>query len=286
MPEDSGLPVDLARVLGVVELRRSLHTSDPWQARERCLRATVWFRITISKLRARKTPARSDLEAAAREFFDECLREAISRAPLNTEWDERDFNIEESSDRLRELEAQITGGCFDGNVVYAARGLMIRTGLGETVAPTLEAQQLAARVERSQMRFLLHQLTAPWEEFQIDDPVLATEQSAAAPPALASAPKVAGPSVAETIDRFLTHKRNTGVGSSQHDEVARALSWLQEHLGPSKSLRVVMKDELRGFRDQVERLDKRLQGRGGIAFEHRQTGDKRYWNSSATSIRH
>ncbi|MEP6785466.1 MAG: DUF6538 domain-containing protein [Sphingomonadales bacterium] len=63
------IPLDLCVSLGVVELRRSLQTADFDEARRRCLKATIWFRATMDKLRANLTASRADLEYAAQVFF-------------------------------------------------------------------------------------------------------------------------------------------------------------------------------------------------------------------------
>lgn len=53
------LPTALAQRLGLAELRKSLHTSDPAEARRRCLSATAWFRdlpsASLSAARAKPT---------------------------------------------------------------------------------------------------------------------------------------------------------------------------------------------------------------------------------------
>jgi integrase len=76
------------------------------------------------------------------------------------------------------------------------------------------------------------------------------------------------------------------VGSSQFDEIGRALSWLRNHLGDSTPLRAIRREHLREFRDGLERIDARLKGRGGYTFGDRQTGNAEHWISSVTATRH
>ncbi|MEP6966903.1 MAG: DUF6538 domain-containing protein, partial [Pseudomonadota bacterium] len=168
------LPSDLARTIGVTELRRSLHTADPKEARDRCLQATVWFRVTVERLRKMSPPTKSDLEAAARAYFDDAMGRLAKQEPFPTDADdELAANVEATSDRLQRLEDQLRKSNFDGKVVFAAGEIASRAGCRKDDVVSLESQQLAARVEREEMRFLLHRFTKPWEHFVIDDPVLA-----------------------------------------------------------------------------------------------------------------
>lgn len=86
------LPGDLALTLGVVELRRSLETSDHDEAKIRCAAATAWFRALMDELKSKRSPTRADLERSARAYF----------ARLNASLDE--------------LEHVVDGAATDGSI--------------------------------------------------------------------------------------------------------------------------------------------------------------------------
>ena len=145
-----------------------------------------------------KPPTKSDLEAAARAFFDEEVRSLGARSPLDEERDEElAFNVEMTGERIGSLESQLRNNAFDGKVRHLAHQIAVRAGASGEDVVSLEVQQLAARVEREQMRLLLHQLTAPWQEFQIDDALLANARLGQSNFAELREPPGGRPSVAE-----------------------------------------------------------------------------------------
>lgn len=64
------IPADLAAKLGMVVLQKSLHTKDFGEAKRRCQTATTWFQAAMRQLRVMASPTKSDLEDAARAFFE------------------------------------------------------------------------------------------------------------------------------------------------------------------------------------------------------------------------
>jgi integrase len=134
---------------------------------------------------------------------------------------------------------------------------------------------------------LLHLLRQPWAKFEADDPIFVDRPvSSKVQKVTSSAAASSAISLREAVTAFLNRKRLTGIGSSQLDEIERALNWLREDLGDTAVIGEVTKESLRNFRAGVERLDGSFRGRGGIAFRDRQTGDATRWISSITARRY
>lgn len=168
------LPKDLQRRFGIVEVRKSLHTKSIDVARTRCLDAENWFQDLIRCARQMANLTRNDIERAAALYFSR-LQTAIDQPRI---WPDAvlesqiSFNIEESQERIGALELQLMTNKFDGRVAdHVAE--MLRE-LNATLA-SLDLQLgsyanlLAAKTEREQHRYFIHQLTNPAGAYQADD---------------------------------------------------------------------------------------------------------------------
>lgn len=284
------LPKDLAARLGVAELRKSLHTADIAVARQRCLKATVWFRAEVERLRAMANPTRDDLEEAARRFFGELARQLDRPRSFDPDFLDLDIaeNEEASKDRIDDLDAALSTNEFGRGVQVAAVDLLAGSGIDPAALDPrtqLVAYQLAARALRAQMQLFIHQLRNPAGAFSHTDPLFMAVAAPAPPPMMAaSRPLIVGDALGVAVRDYLA-KKAVAIGQSQHDEVARALRWLGEALGEKTPLAAVTKEQLRGFRDDVARIDVTLRGRDA-PFHHRLTNVPERQIKSATAIRY
>lgn len=290
------IPADLKKQIGMAEFTRSLHTSDPAEARRRCLGATAWFRIIIARLRHMPSPSQADLEQAAVAYFDE-LASVVSldrRFPMDHLDEEISWNIECSRNRIRELDDQLRANAFDEATQRRASVLTEAGGWSLTDLDdrdTLFALQLAARAEREQMQLLIHVLSNPHRQFVADDPIFhethgsATARVPSRRPIAASRPQL---TVREAVTDYIRRQTLRKLGKSQIEELSRALMWLREEVGDLTPLIAVEISQLRTFRDDIARVDATLRGRPG-AFRERLTNvadhqiksvtARRYWRS-------
>lgn len=158
------IPTSLSRPLGVAELRRSLRTANPRQARERALIATVWFRELMDRFETMATPSRFDLEQARTAFFKELTEELDSPRPFDPEHFDDDvrFNVDCSRERTRELDDQLRSNIFDNSVRSKAAELSSSLAVQDAdPSMRLYALQLAAHAEREQLALHIHLLTSP-----------------------------------------------------------------------------------------------------------------------------
>lgn len=244
----------------------------------------------MEQLRRMPEPSRVDLEIAARSYFDrEAAGFTTAREPIENDH-ELGYNADLTRTRIQELEDQLQRDQFDGRIQGSAAELVRAAGGAPAeIDPQrwAEAVRLAARAERTSMQLLLHLLTKPWARFEPDDVVFGHAISTIHPAPLASPSPIQadGPTVEQSAGRYLERKRLAKLGSSQLDEIARALRWLGEVVGRQTPIDLVSKDQLRSFRDQIERLDSRLKGREA-SFAARQTADEEHWITSATATRY
>ncbi len=239
-------------------------------------------------------PTRGDLEDAARRYFAELSRELDQ--PRNFDPDFLELDVAESVEAINQtienIDAELKANTFSSGVFHASNMLDVSgIDLDQLDPQALAiAYELAARAVRAQMKLSIHQLTDPAGRFTQTDPVFAVvggEQNTIGAPQIINVPR-AGPSLPSAVDAYLREKTRQGVKASQHTEIKRALSWLQDASGPEAALGSVSKDFLRAFREDLTRLDVTRQGRKS-AFPHRLTDvashqiapqtSLRYWNS-------
>ena len=236
------------------------------------------------------SPKRADLEKAAIEFFRSL--EAELNQPRRFHPDnlaaEVDFNLEESRHRIGVLDEQLIGNDFDQSTHKRAEALLEGLTIelnGLQPEQRLLVLQLAARAEREQLLKLIHLLSVPIEEYKTTDALFASKKSGSVP----FAPNPSGGlSLGKAATAFQLHVKSKLLGASHQNELARALRWFQECVGSERPLASVSKEELRNFRNDLERLRAKLQG-SALPFKDRLTSStesqiksvtaKRYWQS-------
>lgn len=285
------IPVRLVARLGMVEFRRTLHTSDAQVARSRALRARVWFEANMQRLAAVPSLTRRDLEEAAQQFFTELASELDQPRDFDPDRvdEEVDLNIDASRRRSAELLDQLRGNNFDGNVRTAAEEIARRAGIEFTTLTErqqLSTLQLAARAQKVQMELFIHLLSDPSRAFEPPDKLFvipAGEERM--PQSPAAHVENEGPALEDVVGSFIRRKIARGLSQSQIDENTRALGWLKERFGAKRAVSSISKRELATFRDDIARLDVTLRGRGA-AFQDRLTNNPSDQIKSVTALRY
>jgi len=225
------------------------------------------------------SPSRSDLEDAARRFFDELARE--DDQPRSFDPDSLEyhlaFNIEASRDRTRTLEDDLKLNKFDGPVTHRAGTIASLCGVAFqdlSDAEKMLTLQLAARAELEREHLFIHRLTSPASSFQHHDDLFTVaplrEHAATARPMPVSPSGKRYPTLAMVIDDFKARMERQGLGDSHKDEVGRLFGWLQEEIHPDSSMDQISVDQVREFRDNIRRMDRNRQGRSS-SFRRRLT---------------
>ena len=296
------VPIGLAKATGVREIRRSLRTADPQEAKRLGLLAKLWFDAAMTDLAKQPGYRRLDLERAARDVFERLASETRRQptAPTGTYTPPAAEQVELSEARVRALEAEINECEFGPAVERVADSIVLSLGLAIkdlTPADKADLLLLAARVERLSLKYLAHQRSGAWNTFHADDDLrwpgtsaLPASQSAQSDFAVDHdlapiAPNAETRTVAKAVEAYLSWKKPR-VGSSMHDEIARPLNWLVAHVGAERSLATLDKPTIRTFRDALEQIDRTLRGKGKITLKDRQTPDKSKWISTITSRRY
>lgn len=292
------LPVDLATRLGMVELRRSLQTREPYRARLECLKAAVWFRETVERLREMPNPSRGDLEEAARTYFSLLSVDLDRPRNMPGEPAELDCHLDYQAhlreERTAALEQQLVENQYDGRVEGHATALIAPLGLNYadlSEQEKIQACRLAVRAELAQSELYRHQTTDPLRPFEPTDELFRTPPRPSLPSAYHNAldDYRSGRSLSEVASLFTAMKRAKGITQHQITELDRAFSWLQEVAGADTDIRRVSRELLRKFRTNLTRVDVRLRGRK-LPFQARLTDEadhqiqfqtaSRYWRST------
>ncbi len=267
------LPADLAISMGMAEFRRSLHTSNYQAARALCLRATVWFTSEVERLRAMPHPTRSDLEAAARAYFEaEADKQSLLRYPKDR-LEEADYQVELSRQIVGAMDDDLVSNDYSGHAHRAAWEMLRAMDADLETLPEKErliALNLGARAVRELSLLLIHRLTDPAGRYEAHDPHFAVPITDTRPAKAVQASGGTMWTVGRAVEAFTDHQRKRRLSASTTSEAARVLGYLAERFGPGASLRSLSSDDLKALRDDLMRLDGRLQGRKQ-PFERRLT---------------
>lgn len=267
------LPADLAISIGMAEFRRSLHTSNYQTARALCLKATVWFTSEIERLRAMAHPTRSDLEAAARAYFE---AEADKQGQLRYSKDrleEADYQVELSRQIVGEMDDDLVSNDYSGHAHQAAMQMLRAMDADLETLPDKErliALNLGARAVRELSLRLIHRLTDPAGRYEPHDPHFGVRGTG--PLAAREERAISGTdwTVERAIEAFADHQRRRRLSASTTSETARVLGYLSDRFGPGARLSSLTADDIKVLRNDLTRLDGRLQGRQK-PFEQRLT---------------
>lgn len=291
------LPTALAQRLGLAELRKSLHTSDPAEARRRCLSATAWFREEMERLMQLTSPTRAELESAARNYFAKYTAAEDAPRGYDQEFvaENASYDIHLATEGLAELEAELISRDFGGSAWLAAREMLASLGVDiDKVTPDTRqtALILGARALRELSLQRIHQLSTPDMArqpydclFKLDDGVTSSERFTAVPrpapvPAIASSTTIRA-----ATETFEARQLSRGLARTTITETQRVLKWLGQAFGPDTELARLTPENLRDFRDRLMELDRRTQGRD-LPFGKRQTSDPQHRISYATGIKY
>jgi len=290
------IPADLVARIGVAELRKSLHTYEPAMARQRCLAATVWFERMMETVRSMDDFSRADLEAAAVSYFQKLCQQIDQPRTIPDDYFDQTVAMfsEASMERVEALEDQLVTNQFDEAIRHAAAELIGQAGssfAALTADQRLVTMQLAARAVRAQQLRYVHALKEPWANFKPNDDLFANDgvPSDRRHGAFTTSPFQAAKAPFGTLHQagedYLRRTQVRGVGLSQVTELRRAIVWLEQVLGPDRPLESITKDEMRQFRNDLERLDRRLRGKNA-RFEDRLTNDPQHQLRSVTTMRY
>ena len=294
------VPSLLVAKLEMVEFTRALSTSDPLVAKARCLRATLWYRTTMEAMSQSNAPSRAELERAAAIYFRKLAAEIDQPRHLDADHfdDAIAMNVELSRERIGQIDDQLRANIYDARTGLALGEMLdgVNCRLSDVfVGDQLAAHQLAARAMREQMQLLVHMLTTPAAPFVPSANLFTPTPLGLSKTTLAGLAEVsqvmlgAAEDLAITLEKAVTSYRakNTarGLSQSELDESGRVLEWLMQRHGRDRALAAISIAELRTFRNDLERLDVTLRGRGA-AFEARLTNVRANQIKSVTSMKY
>jgi integrase len=278
----------------MAEIRRSLQTADPVEARRRCLAATVWFKGEMERLRKMTTPTRVDLEAAAVRYFQQIADEQDKPRNFDDDNFDRhvDYEVSQAEAGISLIDVQLVRNDFSGDIELSASALTEIVGVELDQLPDdlkLAAISLAARAIREASRLYIHKLKTPAKRFETYDELFAQREMIGLPArGYGSAPPRTSPSLRAAADEYIEKTRARGVGQTHITELERAIGWLCQVVGPGIPVGAITTDVMKRFRDDLQRLDRRFQGRD-VPFLSRLTNDaqhqvvyvtaNRYWQS-------
>ena len=245
----------------------------------------------MAALSKTNAPSRQELERAASIYFRNLAAELDQPRHFDADHFDAEVatNVELSRGRIRDLDDQLRANVFDARTDIAVGAML--DGVDSQFSDlsekdNLAARQLAAQALREQMQLLVHMLTAPAAPFISTNRVFASLiDSRPAEDKGVALTAISGISMEQAVRIYLAKKTARNLSQSQIDEVGRVLEWLMQRLGRDRPVSDVRKEELRKFRDDLERLDVTLRGRGA-PFDVRLTDIKSHQIKSVTSTRY
>jgi integrase len=266
-------------LVGLTEVRRSLHTYDV--SRARILAAVCAARVfeVFAMLRSREL-SKDQVLVLIRNLFDAIKREVEGAAGHRlSDW-ERNEQLYCSSEVLTDKASQRMMGAYDREVkLTATRALapmkLHMSDLVESTRDDLMDGAARALIERERLYQLrLADRIAP---FVPNDPIFA-ERSVAAPP---SAIEVLGPTLGEAIDTYLATKQRSWTRKT-HVIRSRYLGYLRQHFGDDRPLASIVAADVRGYRDTIARLRKNSGKAVRQTFAEKQTTSTTHRISDST----
>lgn len=210
-------------------------------------------------------PTRSDLEAAARAYFE---AEAGKQSRLRYSKDrleEADYQVELSRQIVGEMDDDLVSNDYSGHAHQAAMQMLRAMDADLETLPDKErliALNLGARAVRELSLRLIHRLTDPAGRYEPHDPHFAVHPIETQPRAkVAQTTGGTTWTVGRAVEAFTDHQQRRRLSASTTSETARVLGYLAERFGPNASLRSLTPDGIKVLRDDLMRLDGRLQGR-------------------------
>lgn len=285
------LPSVLAKRIGLVEFRRSLHTSDPAEARRRCLATTVWFREQMERLMQLNSPTRADLENAARSYFNKYA--VPDDGPRGYDMERIDqivsYDIHLEQEFLSQIHDELLARQFSGSAHLAAREMLgsLNAEADKMPPETLQAALvLGARALRELSRRRVDQLTDPDITLPPYDCMFKSDASSLPATAAYAAPAISSTTTLKAaVETYEARQLTRKLARTTVTETNRVLKWLMQTFGEKTELDDLTAQHLREFRDQLMRLDRRTQGRD-LPFANRQTANPEHRISYATAIKY
>jgi integrase len=247
------VPDDLRSLVGLAEVRRSLHTYQI--SRARILAAVCAARVfeVFAVLRLKEL-SKDQVRGLICNLFEVMKREVEGAADHRlSDW-ERNEQLYCSSEVSAGVLTQRTMGAYDHEVkLTATRALapmkLRMCDLAETTRDDLLDGAARAVVERERLyQFRLADRIAP---FVPNDPIFA-ERAVAAPQSVI---EVLGPTLGEAIDTYFATKQRSWTRKT-HVIRSRYLGYLRQHFGHDRPLASIVAADVRGYRDAIARLRK------------------------------
>ncbi|TGX54775.1 hypothetical protein E5A73_04790 [Sphingomonas gei] len=247
------VPADIQTLVGLTEVRRSLHTYE--LSRARILAAVCAARVfeVFAMVRVKEL-SKDQVRGLICSLFEVMKREVEGAAGHRlSDW-ERNEQLYCSSEVSTAVLTQRMMGVYDREVkLTATRALspskLRMSDLAETTRDDLMDGAARALIERERLYQLrLSDRIAP---FVPNDPIFA-EPAVAAPP---SAVEVLGPTLGEAVDTYLSTKQRSWTHKT-HVIRCRYLGYLRQHFGDERLLASIVAADVRGYRDAIARLRK------------------------------
>jgi len=231
-------------------------------------------------------PTRSDLEAAARAYFEaEAGKQGLLRYPKDR-LEEADYQVELSRQIVGEMDDDLVSNDYSGHAHRAAWEMLRAMDADLETLPEKErliALNLGARAVRELSLLLIHRLTDPAGGYDPYDPFFATQ--VAPRPNVPLGTSQRSITIGDAAAQFMDYQKARNLSASTLTETARVLKWLGERFGNATALARLSTEDLKSFRSDLTRVDKRLQGRKQ-PFDRRLTGNPEAQIQYATYIKY
>ncbi len=234
---------------------------------------------------------RKDLEQAAQNFFAH-LAEADRLRPRGFDPERLEeaagYEIEMSRIAIEMIDDELRNNTFAGDTQLTAEQML---GHGPAALPLpVQLQslsyELGARVSREMLRLRMHRLSEPARRYEAYDDLFDAERPLSRTMAQAvSVVTSTSVTVAAAGETYLARTEARKVGASHITELRRGLGWLRDFVGGETDLRTITAEQMKAFRDDLQRLDKTLQGKA-LPFKKRLTGNPERQIAYATSTRY
>lgn len=259
------VPVDLAGRIGRRELRRSLGTRDPREARLRAARVRARADDLFEHLRGTPMLTDADCKFYARWWYQACMDEDWNWKQMAALRPDLAGDINDGFQRTRALtEANIIKELNSGDisrVVLQAEEALTEDGRGdEADENSADFRRLCAFMLRGALEAVRKAKAEEAADFSYEptDPLFkgSPPQSPEAPTPVApvavapAAPPPTGPSIASMTEPFITEKTNLGkVSTKTQNDYRASLALFMQVVGAARPVAAITGDDVVAFKN-------------------------------------
>ena len=255
------VPKPIIPILNKAEIKLSLQTGDPDEARRRCRIITNAFEKLVSDKGALGEMAElpsNVIDNLIRGYFAQEIESAKELVELGPSYPtpglEAENEIRLAKQHDQKLKSEIVTTKFTSSTLAAMKEVVGNAGYDLPGRRSEQYDQLCRGIIRAKLernRIYAAMLAGDYDQIDVKDPLFKIAMDAGQPGSVPTVGQGNSETVQELIDKYIKLKKvNDWTGKTLKDNV-RVLNWLSELVGADTKISNVVKGHVDAFRDLV-----------------------------------